>query len=73
MTNTIRKGKTNPFLLSEQVKKILHSKGLSKIFNYSDYEHFRRKAKKAFNKAQTIADLFQKENETNSDFNEYIF
>ena len=73
MTNEIRKGKNNPFLLSEQVKSILHKKGLSKIFNYSDYEYFKAQSKKAFNKAQAIADQFQQETEIQSDFNEYIF
>jgi len=72
MADTTSKGKTNPFLLSEQVKKILLSKGLSANFNYSDYEYFKMKAKRAFNKAQTIADFFTKE-ATKSDFNEYIF
>lgn len=74
MTDAISKGKSNPFLLSEQVKSILHRKGLSKVFNYSDYDHFKRQVKNAFNKAQAIADLFIMENtETESDFNEYIF
>ncbi|KAA2218251.1 hypothetical protein [Maribacter flavus] len=73
MSNQISKGKTNPFLLSEQVKSILHKNGLSKIFNYSDYEIFKNRVKTAFNKAQAIADLFLEENTEQSDFNEYIF
>jgi len=74
MTNSIHEGKNNPFLLSEQVKAILHRKGFSKYFNYSDYDYFKKKARRAFNKAQEIADLFIQENQTeNSDFNEYIF
>lgn len=73
MTNEIRKAKNNPFLLSEQVKSILHKKGLSKVFNYTDYEIFKSQCKKAFNKAQAIAEQFQNETEQQSDFNEYIF
>lgn len=72
-TTTIRKGKYNPFLLSEQVKSILKTKGLSQVFNYQDYKHFKKQKTKAFNKAQAIADLFVQENQTQSDFNEYIF
>lgn len=68
------KHKSNANKLSEQVKTILHEKGLSCIFNYSDYLHFKRQVKNAFNKAQAIAELFIEENlNTKSDFNEYIF
>ena len=73
MTNTIRVTKNNPFLLSEQVKSILHSQGYSRIFNYSDYELFKRRARNTFNQAQAIAELFLQETETHSDFSEYIF
>ena len=73
MTNTIRSTKNNPFLLSEQVKSILHSQGYSRIFNYSDYEQFKKNSRNAFNKAQAIANLFLQEAETQSDFSEYIF
>lgn len=73
MTNAISRGKNNPFLLSEQVKSILHKNGLSKIFNYQDYEYFKRRTQTAFNKAQAIADQFLQESATQSDFNEYIF
>ena len=68
-----RKYKSNPFLISEQVKSILHAHGLSKVFNYSDYECFKRKAARAFNRAQEIADLFIEEHKNESDLTEYIF
>jgi hypothetical protein len=72
---TIKKGKNTRFLLSEQVKTILHEKGFLKVFNYSDYNHYKEIVKDAFNKALAIAELFISDNETtnNSDFNEYIF
>lgn len=66
--------KNTSLKLSDQVKNILHEKGFSSLFNYSDYTYFKAQAKKAFNKAQAIAELFISENSpTNSDFSEYIF
>lgn len=66
--------KNTAFKLSEQVKATLHAKGYSFLFNYSDYEYYKAQAKKAFNKAQTIAELFIQDNNTNeSDFSEYVF
>ena len=66
--------KSNAIKLSEQVKNLLHEKGLSAVFNMNDYLYFKRKAKNAFNKAQAITELFIEENiNTKSDFNEYIF
>lgn len=66
--------KNTPLKLSEQVKNILHEKGFSSLFNYSDYSYFKAKAKQAFNKSQTIAELFISENNpTDSDYSEYIF
>lgn len=74
MTNTTSKSKINAFLLSEQVKTILHEKGQSKIFNYQDYEYFKKQCLTAFNKAQAIADKFTADYcEIKSDINEYIF
>ena len=70
---TQRKNKANPFLTSEQVKSILRNHGLSKAFNYSDYTYFKGKARKAFNKAQAIAEMFIEEYRTESDFSEYQF
>ncbi len=67
------KGKINPFILSNQVKAILHKKGLSKAFNYADYNHFKEQCKHAFNKAQDIANLFIEEHQEQSDLNEYVF
>ncbi len=68
-----RTNKSNPFLPSEQVKTILHNHGLSKVFNYQDYKYFEGKVKRAFNKAQAIADLFIEEHRTESDLTEYVF
>jgi len=66
--------KNNAFKLSTQVKSILHEKGLSKVFNYTDYEYFKKQCKNAWNKAQAIAELFIQDNQnTNSDFNDYVF
>jgi hypothetical protein len=65
--------KNTAFKLSEQVKATLHEKGYSFLFNYSDYTYYKTQAKKAFNKAQAIADLFIQENNTNSDFSEYVY
>ena len=74
MTKTTSSDKVNPFLLSEQVRVILQKAGHGKNFNYTDYEHFKKKAKRAFNKAHEIAKLFiDSYGESNSDFNEYIF
>lgn len=67
------KSKVNSFLISEQVKSILHKKGLSKVFNYQDYEWFKEQVKDAFNVPLAIAELFINENESNSDLNEYQF
>jgi len=66
--------KNNAFKLSTQVKNILHEKGLSKVFNYTDYEYFKMQCTNAWNKAQAIAELFIQDNQnTNSDFNDYVF
>ena len=65
--------KNTSFKLSEQVIKILNEKGFSFLFNYSDYKYYKAQAKKAFNKAQAIAEQFIAENNTNSDFDEYVF
>lgn len=66
--------KNTAFKLSEQVKATLHAKGYSFLFNYSDYEYYKKQAKRAFNKSQTIADLFIQDNTTQkSDYNGYIF
>ena len=74
MTTKTSKGKSNPFLLSEQVKTILKEKGFTALFNYSDYEFFKRKCKGTFNKAYAIAQLFLADAETEqSDFNNYVF
>ena len=67
------RGKNNPFILSNQVKAILHKKGLSKVFNYADYNYFKEQCKDAFNKAQDIAYKFTEEHHQQSDLNEYVF
>ncbi|MFY0481463.1 hypothetical protein ACI6PS_02560 [Flavobacterium sp. PLA-1-15] len=72
MTLTYSKG--NAYKLSDQVKTLLHEKGLSAVFNYEDFKYFKGKAKTAFNKAQAITELFIEENiNVNSDFDEYVF
>jgi hypothetical protein len=66
--------KNTAFKLSEQVKATLHEKGYSFLFNYTDYKYYKAQVKKAFNKAQAIAELFIQDNNTNeSDFSEYVF
>ena len=66
--------KNTAFKLSEKVKAILHEKGYSFLFDYSDYKYYKAKAKKAFNKAYAIAELFIQENQPQkSDYNGYIF
>ena len=72
-TQANNKSKNNPFILSNQVKAILHENGLSKVFNYADYTYFKNQCKSAFNKAQSIAEKFIQEHTTESDLNEYIF
>lgn len=71
---TFIRHKNTAFNLSEQVKRILHEKGFSFLFNYSDYFYFKSITKKEFNKPQAIANLFIQENQTEvSDFNSYVF
>lgn len=65
--------KNTPLKLSEQVKETLNEKGYSAIFNFQDYKYYKAQAKKAFNKAQEIAEKFIQENNTKSDFDEYVF
>lgn len=66
--------KATAFRLSDQVFSILHEKGLSKVFNYPDYEYFKKQCENAFNKAQAIADKFlEYYDDTETDFNEYVF
>jgi hypothetical protein len=67
--------KNTSFKLSDQVKKTLQEKGYTAIFNYQDYKYYKTQVKKAFNKAQAIAELFIQDNFSNntSDYNEYIF
>jgi hypothetical protein len=71
----IKKDKNKGFLLSEQVKTLLHEKGFLMVFNYNDFNHYKEKVKASFNRAIEIAALFISDNgsENTSDFNEYIF
>jgi hypothetical protein len=73
MTRIQPSHKSTPFKLSEQVKAILNEKGFSFLFNYSDYTYYKAQAKKAFNKAQEIAEYFIQENNAKSDYDEYVF
>lgn len=59
--------------LREEVKGILFQKGYSHIFNVEDYRVFKKQSKKAFNKAQTIANLFIEYLGNDCDFSEYLF
>ncbi|HUI32021.1 MAG TPA: hypothetical protein VLY84_00260 [Dysgonamonadaceae bacterium] len=72
-TQANNNSKNNSFKISEQVKSILHAHGLSKVFNYSDYGYFKKQCKNAFNKPLAIANLFIEENQSQNDFNQYIF
>ena len=72
-TQANNKSKSNSFKISEQVKSILHARGLSKVFNYQDYEYFKDLCKNAFNKAQDIAEKFIEEHQAESDFKDYQF
>lgn len=73
-TRQNNKSKFNPFLLSEQVKNILKSKGFTTLFNYSDYEFFKEQCKEAFNKALAIAEMFIADAEPQqNDLNDYLF
>ena len=58
MTTNNISHKNNANLLSDQVKSILQERGLSAVFNYTDYKYFKQKVKNAFNRAQAIAELF---------------
>lgn len=75
MTNAVSNtDKSTSIKLSEQVKAILQSKGFSKIFNYNDYQYFKKQVSNSFNRAQEIADLFMTYNsDVESDFAEYLF
>lgn len=74
MKRTNLHAKNTSFKLSEQVQNILTEKGFSFLFNWNDYNHFKKQASKAWNKAQAIAELFLQEcGNQNSDFSEYIF
>ncbi len=66
--------KNTSFKLSDQVKETLNAKGYTAIFNYQDYKYYKAQVKKAFNKAQAIAELFIQDNtNTKSDYHGYIF
>lgn len=67
--------KNTSFKISDQVKKILHNRGLSKFFNFPDYSLYKEQAKQknSFNIAYAIADLFTEEHQHESDLTEYLF
>lgn len=73
MRTQISEYKYNPYTTSSEVKTILHGKGYSHLFNWNDFEEFKRRTKKAFNQAVKIADLFLENADTPSDFAEYTF
>jgi len=73
-TKTHNKRKNNAFKLSEQVKKILHEKGYSFLFNYNDFAYFKKQLKTTFNKAVSIAEMFIQYHEPEkNDFSEYVY
>lgn len=59
--------------LSRQVRKILHEKGFSFLFNFQDYRRYKNQSRNAFNKAYSIADKFLSNAEGKSDYSNYIF
>ena len=67
--------KFNTYLLSEQVKQLLYFKGLESIFNYTDYQEFKKRIpKESRDKANKIVRLFIEYNNCAvSDYAEYIF
>jgi hypothetical protein len=68
------KAKNKPLKNIDQVKEILHSQGLSKVFNEQDYNYFLKHCKRAHNVAQAIVEKFiQYYSDTPSDFNDYVF
>lgn len=73
-TRTNLNAKNSAFILSTQVKNILHEKGFSFLFNYNDYKYFKAQANNAFNKAVAIAELFiEYYGDNNNDFSDYVF
>ncbi|MDC7994467.1 hypothetical protein [Altibacter sp. HG106] len=74
MESNKMQGKNNPYLLSEQVQRILKNNGFSAVFNFTDYQLFKRQTRRAFNQAQEIAQKFMAEAEPQAnDFQTYIF
>lgn len=74
MKRTNLHAKNTPLKLSEQVQNILTEKGFSFLFNWNDYNHFKKQVATAWNKANAIAELFLEEcGNQNSDFSQYIF
>ena len=73
MTKQPNTDKSKSFKTSDQVKAILQKEGLSKVFTYQEYEIFERRARRAFNKVQTIAQMFIEEYQSESDLIEYEF
>lgn len=72
-TQANNSNKNTSYKISDQVKLILHKKGLSKAFNYGDYNYFKQITEHAFNRAQAIANKFIEEHQEDSDLNQYIF
>ncbi len=60
--------------LSDKVYQILKDKGFSKLFNYEDYNFFKKECRNAQNQAEAIAEKFIFWNShENSDFADYDF
>lgn len=73
MTKQLNTDKSKSLKTSDQVKLILQEQGLSKVFTYREYHFFKRRAKRAFNKAQAVAQMFIEEYQSESDLLEYEF
>lgn len=66
--------KPNPFTVSERVKRALFKMGYSHIFNYPDYNDFKKLADglSGAEKVQFISELFVENTSEESDLNEYV-
>jgi len=74
MTTTKNQGKTTTFKLSEQVENELFKRGYSFLFNINDFISYKNQVKNAFNKVQSITEMFIQDNQNSkSDYDAYIF
>lgn len=64
---------TKIYKTSEKVQHELQILGFSKIFNWIDYQFFKKETALEFNQVQAIVDLFVYYSCDESDFAEYLF